>query len=108
VSLIHEAGVRLSAEGLKVRLVSFPSWELFREQDADYQEKVLPANIAVRLAVEAGVSQGWERWTGSQGAILSVERFGASAPYQTIYEQYGLTVCSVVDMAHTLLAGKQK
>jgi transketolase len=108
VSLIQEAGVRLSAEGLKVRLVSFPSWELFADQDAAYQEKVLPANIPVRLAVEAGVSQGWERWTGSQGAILGVERFGASAPYQTIYEQYGLTVCNVVELAHTLLAGKQK
>lgn len=108
VSLIQEAGVRLSAEGLKVRLVSFPSWELFADQDAAYQEKVLPANIPVRLAVEAGVSQGWERWTGSQGAILGVERFGASAPYQTIFEQYGLTVCNVVELAHSLLAGKQK
>jgi len=108
VSLILEAGVRLSAEGLKVRLVSFPSWELFSEQEAAYQEKVLPSNIPVRLAVEAGVSQGWERWTGSQGAILGVERFGASAPYQTIFEQYGLTVCNVVELAHTLLAGKQK
>jgi transketolase len=106
VSLVQEAGVRLSAEGLKVRLVSFPSWELFAEQDAAYREEVLPAKIPARLAVEAGVSQGWERWTGSQGAILSVERFGASAPYQTIYEQYGLTVCNVVEMAHTLLAGK--
>jgi transketolase len=108
VSLILEAGVRLSAEGFKVRLVSFPSWELFSEQEVAYQEKVLPANIPVRLAVEAGVSQGWERWTGSQGAILGVERFGASAPYQTIYEQYGLTVCNVVELAHTLLAGKEK
>jgi transketolase len=106
VTLVQDAGVRLAAEGFKVRVVSFPSWELFEEQESDYREKVLPLNVSIRLVVEAGVSQGWERYAGSQGAILSVERFGASAPYRKIFEQYGLTVCNVVDIAHRLLTGK--
>jgi transketolase len=106
VSLAYDAGVRLAAQDLKVRLVSFPSWELFAEQDSQYQEKVLPVNVPTRLVVEAGISQGWERWAGSQALILSVERFGASAPYQTIFEHYGLTVCNIVELAHTILSGK--
>jgi transketolase len=106
VNLVLEAGMRLAAEGLNVRVVSFPCWELFSEQDPDYQEAVLPESVTARLAVEAGVAQGWERWTGSQGAIISVERFGGSAPYQTLFEHYGLTVCNVLDKAHGLLKGK--
>jgi len=104
VNLIVEAGMRLMAEGISVRLVSFPCWEFFKEQDADYQECVLPRSISTRLAVEAGIAQGWERWTGSQGVVISVERFGASAPYQTLYEQYGLTICHVLEAAHNLLS----
>ncbi len=104
VNLIVETGTRLMAEGISARLVSFPCWELFMEQDAEYQMSVLPPSIPLRLAVEAGISQGWERWTGSQGAIISVERFGASAPYKTLFEQYGLTVCNALDVAHQLLA----
>jgi transketolase len=104
VSLIVEAGTRLMSEGISVRLVSFPCWEFFKEQDAEYQESVLPPSIQLRLAVEAGIAQGWERWTGSQGAVISVERFGASAPYKTLYEQFGLTVCHVLETAHHLLS----
>lgn len=107
VSLILEAGMRLATEGIPVRLVSFPCWEFFAEQDADYQESVLPAGIPIRLAVEAGVAQGWERWTGNRGAIISVERFGASAPYKTLFEHYGLTVFNVVDTAKRLLSGRR-
>ena len=105
VSLIVEAGTRLTAEGINVRLVSMPCWEFFLSQEEDYRESVLPSSITARLAVEAGVAQGWERWTGSKGAVISIERFGASAPYKTLYEHYGLTVCNVVDAALILLAG---
>jgi transketolase len=83
VSLITEAGVRLASEGVNVRLVSFPSWELFESQDEAYRNQVLPPEIKSRLSVEAAVSQGWERWVGDLGGCISVERFGASAPYKS-------------------------
>ncbi len=103
VSLIVDAGARLAAEGVNVRLVSFPSWELFADQSQEYRDLVLPPGIKARLAVEAGVAQGWERWTGDGGAILSVERFGASAPYQTIYKEFGLTVEHVIELGQKLV-----
>jgi len=103
VSLIVQAGANLAAEGVNVRLVSFPSWELFERQDQKYQEAVFPVRIKARLAVEAGVAQGWKRWVGDQGSIISIEKFGASAPYQTIYEHYGLTVENVVLQAREML-----
>jgi transketolase len=103
VSLITEAGARLASEGVNVRLVSFPSWELFAAQDEAYRNQVFPPGIKNRLAVEAGVLQGWERWVGDHGAVISVNRFGASAPYKVIFEHYGLTVENVVNHAHQLL-----
>jgi transketolase len=104
VSLIVQAGANLAAEGVSVRLVSFPSWELFELQDQKYREAVFPVSIKARLAVEAGVAQGWERWVGDQGSIISIEKFGASAPYQTIYTHYGLTVENVLSQARVLLS----
>ncbi len=104
VSLIVQTGIILAAEGLNVRLVSFPSWELFNMQTKEYRDSVFPSNIRSRLAVEAGVSQGWERWVGDQGIVLSIERFGASAPYQVIYEKYGLTVENIVTYARTMVS----
>ncbi len=103
VSLITQAGERLASEGVNLRLVSFPSWELFEAQDDEYRNQVLPPDIKARLVVEAGVSQGWERWVGDEGAYITVERFGASAPYKTIFEHYGLTVDHVVEKARELL-----
>jgi transketolase len=103
VSLVVDAGVRMAAEGVNVRLVSFPSWELFEAQPQSYRDLVLPPAVKARLAVEAGVAQGWERWTGDEGKILSIERFGASAPYQTIYKEFGLTVEHVIELAQGLL-----
>lgn len=103
VALIVKAGFRLAAEGVNVRMVSFPSWELFAAQEREYQERVLPPNVDIRLAVEAGVAQGWERWVGARGAVISLERFGASAPYKTIFQQFGFTVENVVDRALALL-----
>jgi transketolase len=103
VSLIIGAGERLAGEGVNVRLVSFPSWELFKSQDEAYRNQVLPPEVKSRLSVEAAVSQGWERWVGDQGDSISVERFGASAPYKIIFEKYGLTVDNVMFRAQQLL-----
>lgn len=103
VNLVVDAGMRLSAEGVNVRLVSFPSWELFLEQDRAYQDHVLPPAITARVAIEAGVRMGWERWIGKDGRILAIEGFGASAPYQIVYQELGLTVDHVVDTARELL-----
>ncbi len=103
VSLITEAGGRLASEGYNVRLVSFPSWELFMAQEEAYRNQVLPPEIPLRLSVEAGVSQGWEKWVGDRGTCISVERFGASAPYKTIFEHYGLTVDNVFQRARELM-----
>lgn len=103
VCLITEAGARLASEGVNARLVSFPSWELFMAQDEAYQHQVLPPRIKTRLSVEAAVSQGWERWVGDHGDSISVERFGASAPYKIIFENYGLTVDNVILRARQLL-----
>jgi transketolase len=86
-----------------VRLISFPSWELFEQQDKAYRESVLPKNIRARLAVEAGVAQGWERYTGDSGGVLSIERFGASAPAKIIFEKLGFTVDNVITKAKELL-----
>ena len=103
VSLIIEAGLRLAAEAVAVRLVSFPSWELFAAQDQAYRERVFPTLAKARLAVEAGVSMGWERWVGEKGAILGIDRFGASAPSEVVYREFGLTIGNIVKRALQLM-----
>lgn len=99
VSLILEAAQKLADEGKGVRVVSFPSWELFEKQDEAYRESVLPKSIQKRLAVEAGSGLGWERYAAS---VVSIERFGASAPYKVIFEKLGFTVENVVKRAKEL------
>lgn len=103
VNLIYAAALRLAAEGLNVRVVSFPSWELFEKQDAAYRESVFPRHIRARLAVEAGVAQGWEKYTRADGAVISIEHFGASAPAKTLFEKFGFTVENVISQARMLL-----
>jgi transketolase len=103
VGLIVEAGQRLAARGVAVRLVSFPSWELFAQQDAAYQDAVLPADVTARLAVEAGVTLGWHRWVGSKGRVIGIDRFGASAPAATIFKEFGFTADNVEKIASELL-----
>ena len=103
VSLIVEAGRQLAVQGLSVRLVSFPSWELFRAESQEYQESVLPGTIKARVAVEAGISMGWEHWVGEKGNILAVDRFGASAPAEDVFRGLGLTVENIVAMANSLV-----
>ncbi len=106
VPLIVEAGLKLVAEGLNVRLVSFPSWELFAEQDQDYRDRVLPPGISARLAVEAGISQGWRRWVGDRGALITLDRFGASAPAGVLFEKFGFTPENVYRKAMELMQGR--
>ena len=104
VNLALEAAGRLAAE-CNVRVVSMPSWELFEAQDAAYKNEVLPPGCKVRLAIEAGCSQGWERYTGDQGETLTMTGFGASGPYKELAEKYGFTVDNVVARAKEVLAG---
>lgn len=99
VGLILEAAQKLAIEGRGVRVVSFPSWELFEKQDEAYRESVLPKNIQKRLAVEAGATLGWERYAKS---VIGIERFGASAPYKIIFEKLGFTVENIVAKAREL------
>ncbi len=100
--LCVEAAKVLISEGLKVRVVSMPSWELFEEQTAEYKESVLPKAVKKRLAVEAGISLGWSRYVGDQGSTVSIETFGASAPGNLIMEKFGFTVENVVAKAKAL------
>jgi transketolase len=103
VGLITEAGRRLADYGVTVRLVSFPSWELFAEQDGAYREAVLPPAVAARLAVEAGVTQGWHRWVGDRGHVIGLDRYGASAPGDVILKNLGFAVDRIVHVAAELL-----
>jgi transketolase len=104
VQIAAEAQSRLEKDGVYVRLVSAPSLELFAEQPASYRDLVLPPNVP-RIAVEAAAPMSWYRWVGARGVILGLERFGASAPYERIYQGLGLTPERVVEEARTLLRG---
>ena len=104
VALILAAADQLQAEGIAVRCVSMPSWELFDAQPQSYRDQVLPPNVSARLAVELGVSQGWDRYVGAKGDMLGVNRFGASAPAGVLLREYGFTVDNVVARAKALLA----
>ena len=89
--------------GINVRVVSMPCWELFEAQSQEYRDDVLPPAVRARLSVEAGVGLGWERWVGNHGDVVSIERFGASAPYTTVLEQLGINVENVASRAVALL-----
>jgi transketolase len=103
VPLCVEAAEKLRAEGKKVRVVSMPCWELFDAQDAAYRESVLPKAVTKRLAVEAASSFGWCRYVGDNGATLSIDRFGASAPGGVCMEKFGYTPDNIVAEAKKLL-----
>lgn len=103
VAIALEAAGQLEKKGKSVRIVSMPSWELFERQSEAYRQKVLPPEITARLAVEAGATQGWDRYVGDTGRVLGIDHFGASAPYETLYEQFKLTPAHVVENALALL-----
>jgi transketolase len=106
VGLIVAAGQRLQAEKIPVRLVSMPSWELFEAQSQEYRDSVLPPSAHARLAVEAGVTQGWHRYIGDRGDVIGVDRFGASAPGPIVMREYGFSVDNVCKRALALLERK--
>lgn len=103
VGLIVEAAERLHKKKMDVRVISFPSWELFEEQSQKYRDSVLLPSITARLAVEAGVAQGWSKWVGERGNCICVDRFGASAPAEVLFEKYGFTVQNVIKHALKLI-----
>ena len=103
VEILIEAAKMLHKDGIASRVVSFPSWELFELQPEAYQEEVLPRAVKARVAVEAGVSQGWEKWVGELGAIVGIDRFGVSAPYKDAYGHLGLTPDEVVSASKKVL-----
>jgi transketolase len=99
VSIAIEAAEKLEEKDTSVRVVSMPSWELFERQSQEYRHQVLPPDIKVRVAIEAGITQGWHRYVGDNGRVIGIDHFGASAPYQTLYEKFELTSEKVVDTA---------
>ena len=103
VSLVLDAREQLQKEGVPTRVVSMPCWELFEEQSREYRQEVLPPSVAARVAVEAGVAQGWDRYVGPSGAIIALDRFGASAPGDVALRELGFTVENVVKHAKALL-----
>ena len=103
VNLCVQAAEQLSSGGTKVRVVSMPSWELFEAQDEAYKESVLPKSVKKRVSVEAGSSMGWHRYVTDEGATISVDTFGASAPGGTVMEKFGFTVDNVVATAKKVL-----
>jgi transketolase len=105
VALVLAAHEKLAQQGIRSRVVSMPSHELFGRQDEEYKRSVLPDGVP-RIAVEAAHPMSWYRWMGDDGVVLGLERFGASAPYERIYEELGLTVDRVVAAAEELIRSK--
>jgi transketolase len=105
VEIVYDAAKQLAGEDVGVRVVSLPSWELFEQQPAAYRSEVLPPGVR-RLAMEAASPFGWERWVGndkSRGDVIAIDHFGASAPYQRLYQEFGLTVDHVVAKVKAML-----
>src|SRR3990172_1897551 len=103
VVIALEAGSKLIADGIRARVVSLPSWELFDGQPLAYRQEVLPANVKARVAIEAGIKLGWEHYVGMDGAVVGMEGFGASAPANVLYEKFGVTSTCVVETVKKLL-----
>jgi transketolase len=103
VHIALEAYETLKADGVKARVVSMPCWELFDAQDADYKESVIPADVTARVSIEAGVTSGWQKYTGMSGINIGIDRFGTSGPMDEVYEAFGLTAEALVEAAKGLL-----
>ncbi|KPK16876.1 MAG: transketolase [Myxococcales bacterium SG8_38] len=104
VAIALEAAEVLEQKGASARVVSMPCWELFEKQEAAYRDEVLPRGVSAKVVIEAGVRQGWERWAGPDAGFITIETFGASAPYEVLYEKFGITVERIVSEAERLLS----
>ena len=105
VEIALMAADTLSAEGVAVRVVALPSWELFQSQDEEYRESVLPRAVTARVSLEAASTFGWDRYVGSAGVAIGIDRFGASAPAKVLYKEFGITAENMVATAHKVLGG---
>ncbi|MDO4764115.1 MAG: transketolase [Flavobacteriaceae bacterium] len=101
VELAVEAKEKLNAEGKKARIVSMPCINLYEEQPEEYKEKVLPKKITNRVAVEAGATLGWYKYVGTEGKVIGLDRFGASAPYKKLYQEFGITSEAIVEAVNS-------
>lgn len=106
VQLAIKARLQLEAAGISTRVVSAPCLEWFEEQPSEYRESVLPESVTARVSVEAGLALGWSKYVGPKGASVSIEHFGASADYKTLFEKFGMTVENVIETAKTVLGRK--
>ena len=104
VSIAIEAQDKLTAEGIGARVVSMPSWELFDRQSQAYRDEVLPPAVTSRVSIEAGLTFGWRNYVGDRGDMIGLDRFGASAPYQVLYENFGFTASNIVERVKKLIA----
>jgi transketolase len=104
VSIAVEAFYRLQPEGINVKVVSFPSWEIFDSQTEEYKESVLPRSVRARVSIEAGIKQGWEKYLGEYGEAISIEKFGASAPAEVLFKEYGFTTGNILAVVQRVLS----
>ena len=106
LQLALEAAGRLEGEAIPTRVVSVLSWYLFEQQSQAYHSTVLPTAVTARVSVEAGITLGWQRWVGSSGRSVGIDHFGASAPWQRLYQEFGVTTEAVFAAALSALARK--
>jgi len=99
-----DARAQLAEQGIHARVVSAPCLEWFEEQSAEYRESVLPADVTARVSVEAGIALSWYRYVGDRGRTVSIEHFGASADYQTLFREFGITPDAVAAAARESIA----
>jgi transketolase len=101
--LAYAAAEALEGEAIPTRVVSLPCWEHFERQEATYRDEVLPPSVRKRVSIEVGVSLGWERWVGDEGAIVGLDHYGASAPAGTIFEHFGFTSERVAEVGRLVV-----
>jgi len=105
VKLALEAAETLAQDGVAARVVSMPSWELFDDQTQEYKNSVLPENVKARVSIEAGATQGWHKYLGMNGIAIGLDHFGASAPINDLFTNFGITADSVVQAVKSLVNG---